>query len=373
MQTKPAACPTNPGANERPAHAPPPPANTDLDEALDRVFLTPRVVDQRTFDELAGSLRSVAKDAIAQARALAATTGEVKLLGNHLSQATQDLDQRVQTAVRVIPTLDQRIQRAEQLLEQATATASRTQPTPVAVGPTTTTDVESLVRSALERVVEEQLAAFRDRLEQSARAVQSEIEARAAGLTDRLGEAHEQVRAAFSQAEDRTHALTNRLVESCVQATRTHEALLEAQAGAGDTAERPGAAKGGVGPGSATAQAVASQELRSLILTAGKACDACAQAASQLEAIRVTVAGELGSFEEAAAEGAARVDALRAQLDELLKASSTLASDEYTARLAHLRQVGASLSELIAQGDQIGRGLTRVIADARHVLERSRP
>ncbi len=40
-----------------------------LEETLDKVFLTPRVVDERAFDELSGSLKRLVKDAGAQSGA----------------------------------------------------------------------------------------------------------------------------------------------------------------------------------------------------------------------------------------------------------------------------------------------------------------
>ena len=90
-----------------------------LEGAMEQVFLSPRVVDERAFEELSGSLKGLIKDAAGQSRALIATTGEVKLLGDQLREATKELQARVETAVRVIPTLDQRMNRAEQLLDAA--------------------------------------------------------------------------------------------------------------------------------------------------------------------------------------------------------------------------------------------------------------
>src|SRR5262245_56871729 len=89
-----------------------------VETMLEKVFLTPRVVDQRAFDELASSLRALVHDAAAQGQGLLATTSEVKLLSDQLREATRELQQRVESAARVVPSLDERVGRAEVLLDR---------------------------------------------------------------------------------------------------------------------------------------------------------------------------------------------------------------------------------------------------------------
>lgn len=86
--------------------------------ATDQVFLTPRIVDQKAFEQFSETLKGLVRDAAGQSRTLLATTTEVKSLGDHLRTASKELQGRVETAVRVIPTIDQRVQRAEALAEQ---------------------------------------------------------------------------------------------------------------------------------------------------------------------------------------------------------------------------------------------------------------
>lgn len=86
--------------------------------ATDQVFLTPRIVDQKAFEQFSETLKGLVRDAAGQSRTLLATTTEVKSLGDHLRAASKELQGRVETAVRVIPTIDQRVQRAEALAEQ---------------------------------------------------------------------------------------------------------------------------------------------------------------------------------------------------------------------------------------------------------------
>jgi len=74
------------------------------------------VVDQRTFDELSVTLKSLLKDAAGQSRILLGATGDVKSMGDQLRTANRDLQGKINTAVRLIPTIDQRIAKVEQLI-----------------------------------------------------------------------------------------------------------------------------------------------------------------------------------------------------------------------------------------------------------------
>jgi hypothetical protein len=91
----------------------------ELDALLDGVFVAPRVIDQRAFDELAGALRSIVRDAAAQAVVLESSSVEVKGLGSQLREATQALESRLDTAQRALPALEERVGRAERVLDAA--------------------------------------------------------------------------------------------------------------------------------------------------------------------------------------------------------------------------------------------------------------
>ena len=104
---------TDPAAADRTQ----PDAGSSVDALMDRMFLSPRVVDQRAYDELAGSLRTLVRDAAAQAKALEGTGAEVKLYGEQLRQATRELQERVEGAVKVVPSIDSRVAKIEQLVD----------------------------------------------------------------------------------------------------------------------------------------------------------------------------------------------------------------------------------------------------------------
>lgn len=71
-----------------------------VEATLEKVFLTPRVVDQRAVDELSGSLRTLVREAAVQNKALAMTTTEVKVLSEQLRGASRELQTHLQAAAK---------------------------------------------------------------------------------------------------------------------------------------------------------------------------------------------------------------------------------------------------------------------------------
>lgn len=89
------------------------PAGSSLAE---EIFLSPRVVDERSFDEFASTLRGLVSQAQSQSAALVSSTGEVKALGDELRGASKELWTRVEAAAKVVPGIDQRVAKAEKIL-----------------------------------------------------------------------------------------------------------------------------------------------------------------------------------------------------------------------------------------------------------------
>ncbi|MFO0857380.1 MAG: hypothetical protein U0640_08510 [Phycisphaerales bacterium] len=95
-----------------------------LDQAIDRAFLSPRVVDQATFDWLAGSLKKLTTEAAMQHRSLSATTTQATTVQTQLQEQlrglVKDLQGRVDAALKAIPALEARAGRAQALLDRVT-------------------------------------------------------------------------------------------------------------------------------------------------------------------------------------------------------------------------------------------------------------
>lgn len=227
-------------------------SSVPLTQAIeDEVFLTPRVVDQRAFEELAGSLKGIVRDAVQQSEALLTSTGDVKLLGQQLKDATRELQQRVESAVRVVPTLDQRVAKVEQVLDRAETTLSARESE---IRDLTSREVTIdrtrlalMVEEHLTSIVQEKLAGFAEQL--VAKALDSgpvssrEIEA----MLARLKAAHDRIGSATTAAEARATTLkaqadaTAAGILSTVQNKAdglVHEATLQSQAILAEAQER---------------------------------------------------------------------------------------------------------------------------------------
>lgn len=148
-------------------------SSSTIDHAASEIFLSPRVVDQRSFEEFSTLLKALVKDAANQSRTLATTTGEVRSLSQQLREATKELQARVETAVRVVPTLDQRVARAEQVLDRATTElTTREQSIRDLVSKEASLDraaLQRLVQDHLGSIVKDRLASFADDLAAAAR------------------------------------------------------------------------------------------------------------------------------------------------------------------------------------------------------------
>ncbi|MBS0195963.1 MAG: hypothetical protein JSR77_04320 [Planctomycetes bacterium] len=211
--------PTDPSHNPSPA-----------EETIAQVFVSPRVVDQRAFDDLSSTLRTLVRDAASQSRVLLSTTGEVRALGDQLHAAIRDLDTRVTTAANLIPTIDKRVGKAEQLLAAARdeigAKITEFRAVAGGIGEIDRAGVAARVREITQEtiasVIAEQLVGFAQRLNE-----QTEAQAQ------KLAKAREDALAAVALAE-RTEA---RAAAAIADAQHEAERLDRAQAALREAAQ----------------------------------------------------------------------------------------------------------------------------------------
>ncbi len=88
-------------------------------EPADGVFLTPRVLDQTAFREYSDSLRGLIREAGGKRNELRTDAEEARQLCENLTQAADRLRDRLETTAKLLPTLDNRVRRAEEAIEQA--------------------------------------------------------------------------------------------------------------------------------------------------------------------------------------------------------------------------------------------------------------
>lgn len=87
------------------------------EKTLNDVFISPRVVDRRTFEEYSLTLQQLIREASGHGRTLETTSSEVRTLRENVQSLTRDLQGRVESAGKLLPSLEQRITKAEQLAD----------------------------------------------------------------------------------------------------------------------------------------------------------------------------------------------------------------------------------------------------------------
>ena len=98
---------------------PPPGA---LEEPVERVFLSPRVVDAAAYAEFAESLRHLLTDAAQRHESLGQAVRETEGVVEQLRTIATQAGKKLNPAVKLIPTIDQKLKQAEEALERANAT-----------------------------------------------------------------------------------------------------------------------------------------------------------------------------------------------------------------------------------------------------------
>lgn len=179
-------------------------------QAVDEVFITPRVIDKRAFEDYSAVLQDLIRDAAGKGQALQTTAVDVKLLGENLREAAKEIKGKLETAVKVLPALEQRVGKAEQLLAAAG-------------------DPEKLAKQlekALEGVVSEKFGALERRVnalldtaearltaaqQDAGGKVQSHTAEFEAYVTGRLAEVQSRVEALQRTAEEKAAAVESQL------------------------------------------------------------------------------------------------------------------------------------------------------------------
>lgn len=92
------------------------PVERSLHQAVEQVFLSPRVVDQRAFDEFAGQLSKLTKEAGKAGESLAITHGQVKALSDQLRGLMTDLTAKTDAAIKALPVIEAKAAKVQQLM-----------------------------------------------------------------------------------------------------------------------------------------------------------------------------------------------------------------------------------------------------------------
>ncbi len=182
-------------------------------EAFREIFLTPRVIDRRSFDEFSATLRELIAKADDERRELAQAARSAGELREAAGSAARELRQSLEQTLRAAESFDERLSIAEQMLAQTRGSEEAIERLREAG--------ERLVRDRieeLERRVEDEIARAHNRLQQEERTLQSHLdegERRIRALEDRLAErldAIEQER--IERIERLGESMRQRLIEA---------------------------------------------------------------------------------------------------------------------------------------------------------------
>ncbi len=95
-----------------------------LDQTTARLFVSPRVIDERAFEQLASTLKALSAEAAAQARSLSQASAGVQTLTDNLRALTKDIAARTEQAIKVLPLLESRVASAQSLVDRVTRDAA---------------------------------------------------------------------------------------------------------------------------------------------------------------------------------------------------------------------------------------------------------
>lgn len=105
---------SEPGTSPRPGG--------DVEEILSRAFITPRIIDQRSVEDLSATLRTLLRDAATHQKLFAQNTTGIKAIADQAGTLERDLKARLEQTNQASQQFEQRAARAQKLLEAAEQT-----------------------------------------------------------------------------------------------------------------------------------------------------------------------------------------------------------------------------------------------------------
>jgi hypothetical protein len=146
-------------------------ADAQTDDQTDDIFLSPRVIDMKSFKDLEGRLRKLIAHALESGKALVNLDEKAQGSLAALEQAEPLIEERTQAAARLLTSLGERVGSAEALLAKAIARAERVEHLE--------DEIERIIGGA-EQAMKRRLDAVVADAERRLRAVESDLATRAA-------------------------------------------------------------------------------------------------------------------------------------------------------------------------------------------------
>lgn len=295
----------------------------DVEQVLESVFISPRIIEERSLAAFSATLRELVRDAVGQGKALASAGTEVRTLITSLREAAQELEQRTDGANRTAPLIDQRLTRAEQVLDMIGREISGRVKELKDLANVDRDTIRAAVREQTQAVIRE---ALKEQLDEHLQWIREET---IRVVEEQTAQSLELARAAARKAveEETELALSAMREQIAAQATQVRDISDQLQTHWDDQAVR----------------------LKGIL-------DRAAAAEERLA----------GTMEGAAATAERQIDRVAARLDDAIKAGEVaranpmLTPDGLREALETMQQMGTWLGQLIEQGDKVGRTLDRL-------------
>jgi hypothetical protein len=213
-----------------------PAARASVEEVISRVFLTPRVVDQRALDELGGELRALVREAAEREGTLRAVGAEVKAVGEALRESVASLRGTLEGGAKLDEARVEEIARAAGARAAAEALGARD----VACGEAETLERLRAAHAAVQTAADEsvlRVTALAKQIEGMCKSVEERVQSLIAAENS-AREAGVALGAALAEAERRAQTLATGLEASLADYVRRVENAREVGAGVDAEAER---------------------------------------------------------------------------------------------------------------------------------------
>ncbi len=320
------------------------------EHVIEEMFLSPRVVNAATFEELAGALRTLVRDAVDQQSRFAGSVDQARSHQSEIDSTLAKLDAGLAPAARMVRTLDDRLQRAAEA-------SSRLADPEAMLGPAITAITQAAAQRCDQAIAERSRAA-----EARAAAFGQECTGLVDAQMDRLEMMVAQLEERAARAEQRLISAEQSLSRGVQAAEASAEALIAAGAKAKVQEVLTGAVDSVLEPMVQQAQARIEHSsqacLESLALATAKTqrLDAECNAASTRFEAAVQEARERLSVTvgEAVDQVSAQVSTIIASLPSLLK--NHQAEADRISQVAHASLVG----RLNETGEESSRCCERV-------------
>jgi hypothetical protein len=328
-------------ANPAPAtSASTPPASlgeNDGASVVDRVFLSPRVLDQQAFTEFTTTLRGLIEQAAMSTQQLRGAAERSQRVIGDLSKAEASQQQQTAACVQALGEVDQRARLVQHVLEEAERLSG------------TFTKFES----DAERITERKVTALESRLQSLLEQAQS-----------RMGAMEQRIAAAAADVEARAQHARSQIEQTLTQRLeRMEELVLRASVLTGRGTDADGGSGGTLGDLVRRAE-----RLRDDAGFATRQLDSVRQ---QSEQARLILGESLNSASNLIDQAMAQQEALQTQLGEAVR-HCRLVSQTLDQRVAELRRaVDQAVADATPRADAAASELRGTIGDAEQAAERA--